>query len=76
MAHMDIYNDLLLALVAKICVSLDVNVLYFQNVLTSGWFLSHICRIICRQYSATQYNPYLLIEVNELLFRNQGSYSN
>ena len=76
MAHMDIYNDLLLALVAKICVSLDVNVLYFQNVLTSGWFLSHICRIICRQYSATQYNPYLLIEVNELLYRNQGSYSN
>lgn len=59
---MDIHNDLLLALVAKICVSLRVNALSFQYVFTSGWFISHIYRILCRQYNITiQYNPYLPI---------------
>lgn len=59
---MDIHNDLLLALVAKICVSLRVNARSFQYIFTSGWFLSCISRILCIQYNATiQYNPYLPI---------------
>lgn len=67
---MDIYNDLLLALVAKTYIYLDVNALSFQNVFTSGWFLSHISRILCRQSNVTPYNPYLPIEINELPFIN------
>lgn len=70
---MDIHNDLLLALVAKIRVSLDANALSFQIVFTSGWFLSHISRILCRQYNAIQYSPYLPVEVSEFPFRNPGT---
>lgn len=72
-ACMDVHNGLLLA---KVCVSLNVNALCCQNVFTSGWFLSHISRILFRQYNATQCNPYFPIEVSELPFRNQGTHSN